>query len=172
MTPEEQKVIEEVIGYCKSSLNLNMIELKLRALLPPEPERIGGLTIPEWQQLAKLGDVLVEIECKNLTDQTTQVGRYLRDIDTKKHGCMFRVHEYGSTSKTQKGSSWRYQCRLIEDDRWRLNEGKQPVPDGVRVEIVRGDGLLVRKLAKRSVWDNQTNEKAKIIAYRIIGVGE
>ena len=178
MTPEDQKVIEEArfekwlrtscfqkptpeaYGLAKSAW--------VSALLQPEPERIGGLTIPEWQQLAELGDVLVEVSQGGKEWSV----RYLKRIDAST-GPQFISYVDGRTSVTNNCNRelvWPH-CRLIEDDRWRLNEGKQPVPNDVKLEIMERSGKKHIGLAMNYDW-RLTGSDWNIIAYRIIGVGE
>lgn len=178
MTPEEQKVIEDVISDLDdkiyllrqhtTEISLDDLVFKLRALLPPEPERIGGLTIPEWQQLAELGDVLVGVSQGGKEWSV----RYLKRIDAST-GPQFISYVDGRTSVTNNCNRelvWPH-CRLIEDDRWRLNEGKQPVPNDVKLEIMERSGKKHIGLAMNYDW-RLTGSDWNIIAYRIIGVSD
>lgn len=171
MTPKEQKVIEEVAQRFESVYGLNSVLAdKLRALLPQEPERIGGLTIPEWQMLLDNNkDVLVATEngARKLYKK-----RYLLDIDTNNGDKCFCAYSNGTTSATRLGRSWYRNCRIIEDTQWRLNKGKQPVPDGVKVEALFRDGDKATDLAGDFDWSLIGKERRNIIAYRILGVDE
>ena len=166
LSTEDQKVIEEVINLVKQNVYgfQRKVVDKLRDLLPPEPERIGGLTIPEWQQLAELGDVLVEVLCGEIW-----VPKYLREVHPTKD-LHFSAYNNGATSITWTNSPHYKCCRLIEDDRWRLNKGHQPVPDGVKVGCVTKGGRIIQLIAKNTSWS--LNDGDRIVAYRIIGVEE
>lgn len=126
------------------------------------PEKISGLTMKEWRQLAELKDVLVEVWDSNAcTDKNLLY--YLGSVNNKKFG----VHINGATVSTVNGRGLIYwsNAKLLPDPEyfWRRCDGSQPVPDGVRVRFVDNTGHENEVLADALIW-------SEVKFYQIVGV--
>lgn len=139
----------------------------IRIVDKPEP-KIGGLTIPQWEQIVLLDDVLVEVwDSDNCNRQ-----RYLKAI--QKDPCCFIAWKHGMSSETTTEAIPWYKCQIIESTRWRPNPGHQPVPGCVIVEVERFSGGKQTTTAKREVWSigNDIERYGDIKAFRIIGTAD
>lgn len=170
---DEQSLLKEVVKAIKGSESESVVCVstylpqKLRDKLlewksteePPEEILYGGLSIPQWEQIALLGDVLVELKDGDK--------RYLKRII--KTSEPFICFTYGRTSETEIDAIAWDTVRLIESTRWRPNPGHQPVPDKVIVEVTFLNGEKGQTVAKIYKWKRCSNNSYAIIAFRIIG---
>lgn len=152
--------------------NLDMLEIYLsqakeeieaaRAnMLQAQNDYRDGYTTKEWQQLADLGDVLVEV-----WDATTRHHRYLQNVTD----AYFVTYNYGCTSLTTAERAcipWDH-CRLLPDPRIRENTGTQPVPDKVHVIATQRNGDTRNKDAGVLDW-TLSDKPDDIVHYSIQG---
>lgn len=129
------------------------------------PEKLGDFTLEEWERIAKLGDVLVEVV-------DSKEKRYLMNVikDHVNGKEYFALYNNGATSKT----NWRdsntvsFNCRLIEDTRWRKNTGEQPLPDCVEVGYIMRNGSEGTMSVDEIDW-RLTGADWNVLMYKIIG---
>lgn len=106
---------------------LAAVKILVDSMFAP-PEKICGFTLDEWKMLDGR-EVLVQTP--------SGVRLHLSHVDEEGFHCW----PNGQTSKTWSSNVITVDSvEIIEDNRWRPNEGRQMVPDGVRVELRSAGG--------------------------------
>jgi len=92
---------------------------KLQEAIASEPKKYGRLTIPEWEQLAKLDFSLLEYHVLHDLDKSIFIKDYQGDY-----------HDVIKLLPDPKGKFWRYH-----------GGSEQPVPDNVIIKIYENEGI-------------------------------